>query len=203
MLAPRPRLFAPIPGTEPPRRGLFVDRWGTLLRVGGGEPGQDFRRVEFLPGALRALTAAARQGWYVYLIGNEEAVAMGRVSDADWNTFQAQLEQYLRQQAVEIRRFYACLDLPEGVPPHRKKSVFQLPETGVFYHAAQEDGIDLAQSWVVGDSTLELVAGARAGLRTAAVRTGQALADQAFTLELALDSAELGQALAEILASVR
>ncbi len=201
MIHSRPRRPAPIPGTEQPRRGLFVDRWGTLLQLLGGEPGQDFRATEFVRGGVEALHYAANSGWYVYLIGNEEAVAKGRVSDESWNDFQAALDQVLFERGVRIRRSYACLDLPDGVGPHAKKSIFQLPDTGIFFHACQEDGLDLRESWAVGDSTVELVAATRAGLRAAAVRTGLALSDREFDLEPELEGRDLADVVRSIVAS--
>ncbi len=200
MLQSRTRRPAPIPGTEQPKRGLFVDRWGTLLEPSTLDAS---RLVEptFQRGALEALAYACRAGWYVYLIGNEEAVARGEVSDATWKAFQDGLLAQLERSNVLLRRFYACLDLPEGVPAHRRKSIFQLPDTGVFFHACQEDGIDLKESWTIGDSTVELIAATRAGLKAAAVRTGLALNDRGYHLEPELSARDLNAAVRSIVLS--
>ena len=56
---------------------------------------------------------------------------------------------------------YAVADHPE-----RK------PNPGMLLRAAQEHGLDLARSWMVGDKALDLEAGRRAGCRVALVRTG-------------------------------
>ncbi len=68
--------FSPIPGSGPPVRGLFIDRWGTLLEQ-PDEPVDRFDKVEFTPGAVDALFHASQQSWNIYLIGNEDAVAFG------------------------------------------------------------------------------------------------------------------------------
>lgn len=181
----------PIPGTEPPARGLFVDRWGTLLASssGRGDP-----RLEFVPGAIDALFRATRAGWKLYLIGNEDAVAQGELSDAAWNAFESQLLAHLRAQGVVIQRSYACLDHPLGLGEHKKNSVFRLPDTGVFFHAAQNDGISLGESWVIGDSTVELVAGVRAGCRSLAVRSGLALGDRVLDIDPHVEAPDLARA---------
>lgn len=171
-----------LPGTEPPARGLFVDRWGTLLELPSSAP-RSFADARFVQGAVDALFLAQSEGWMVYLVGNEDHVAHGEVDDQAWLNFEGELLAALAGQGVRPRRIYACLDHPAGKDPHRKPSVFRLPDTGLFYHALQADGVHLGQSWVVGDSTLELAAGQRAGCRTAAVRTGLALRDRELAIE--------------------
>jgi D-glycero-D-manno-heptose 1,7-bisphosphate phosphatase len=198
---PSRRNLRPIPGTEPSPRALFIDRWGTLLRLpeDGGLP--PFDADLFLPGALEALFRAGQAGWRLYLIGNEDAVAYGRATDLDWTAFQTALAAHLRGHGVSIDRLYACLDHPQGKGQHRRDSVFCLPETGVFFHAAQNDGVVLRQSWVIGDSSLELTAGSRAGCRVLAVRTGLALRDGELDIEPELHAASLSSAIALFLKS--
>jgi histidinol phosphatase-like enzyme len=193
-----PNAFAPLPGTEPAARGIFIDRWGTLLvEPPDGEPKSP--EVVFHEGALDALFKAHRAGWYVYLVGNEDDVAFGRLSDEDWTDIQEAYTTELRNHGVVIRREYACLDHPEGVGDHRFDSVFLLPNSGLFHHAVHNDGIQLGKSWVVGDETLELVAGWRAGCRLAGVRTGRALGDAAFSVEAEFTADTLAEAVLGIL----
>ena len=194
--------YPPLPGAGPPARGIFIDRWGTLLEL----PEQGFvSRLEdarFTPGALDALFHASQQGWNLYFLGNEESVAHGRQSLESWKAFEQELLDHLRSHGIPIRRNYACTDDVQGVPPHDKDSVFFLPNTGALYHAAQVDGIILDQSWVVGDSSLELVAGWRASCRLAGVRTGLAVQDGLFPVDPEIVADDLASVLAEVTASL-
>ena len=187
--------FAPLPGTTPAARGLFIDLWGTLVeRPPNGEARslEEFRLTE---GAADAMYFAHRANWRLYIVGNVESVAFGRTSDEEW----AQMEQHLLQQLENagcvLTRNYLCLEHPNGRGKHRAQSVFQQPNTGAFYHAALTDEIDLEQSWMLADSTEDLVSGWRAGLRLAGVRTGLALGDRSFDLEPELISRDLASAL--------
>ena len=65
----------------------------------------------------------------------------------------------------------------------------------------QVDGIVLRESWVIGDSTLELVAGWRAGCHLAGVRTGEALQDGRLEVEPELMGDSIADAVAEITAA--
>lgn len=193
--------LAPLPGTEAPRRGIFLDRWGTLLELPARRPCAKFADARFTPRALQALFRARTAGWNLYLIGNEPDVATGKVTDAAWEAFEQAFERHLASQGAPLTRNYTCTDdLEHGQGRHKRDSVYQLPGTGAMYHAMQHDGIVLEHSWVVGDSTLELAAGWRAGCRSAGVRTGLALSDGALGVEPNLMAGDLAGALAEILA---
>ncbi len=193
---------SPLPGTQPKPRALFVDRWGTLLAPPPQRPCTRLADAAPYPGAVDALFRARQAGWNVYLLGNEDDVAQGRLADSDWRTFEEELLAHLGQQGVTVERNYACLDHPEGRGTHARPSVFCLPNTGSFYHAEQMDGVSLEHSWVIGDSTVELVAGARAGCNTAAVRTGEACADGAFHVEPDLEGEDLAHVVNQLLALV-
>ncbi len=187
--------FAPLPGTERSVRGLFIDRWGTLLEQPPTRGSLRFDPGKIVPGAVTALFRAQQAGWTIYLIGNEEAVAFGRRSDASWLRFEQELLEHLSGMGVDVARNYACLDHPEGKGEHRKPSVFLLPDTGLLYHAAQVDGVELRRSWVIGDSSLELAAGGRAGCGTIGVRTGLAHRDGDMRVEPDVETPDLPAAL--------
>ncbi len=168
----RLQALPPLPGTGIPPRGLFVSRFAAILeRPAAGIP----RRIEeaqFHPRVLELLFRASQAGWNVYVVGNESGVAQGRISDAAWERFDTGLLSHLKGQGIAVQRNYVCLDHPLGKAPHDKDSVFLFPNTGCLYHAAQEDGIELRESWLVSGDVLELAAAWRAGVRVAAIRGG-------------------------------
>ena len=194
---------APLPGTEPPPRALFVDRWGTLFSSSSGEDCSDFDQLVFSEGAENALFRATQASWRIYLLGNEDAVAFGRVSDAAWKRFENAYLEHLSSLGARVSRNYACLDNPEGKGAHAKDSVFLLPNTGALYHAAQHDGIRLDESWVIGDGSLELAAGWRAGCRLARVGDTPLSFDSDLTVDPDLECGSLAEAIQSILASHR
>ncbi|QDU85135.1 D-glycero-alpha-D-manno-heptose-1,7-bisphosphate 7-phosphatase [Planctomycetes bacterium Pla163] len=174
----------PIPGTTPTPRGLFLDVWGTLCELPPGGRASAPADVRFVPGVLDALFACHREGWRLYLVGNETDVALGHLDERTWKRVEETLMGGLEDAGIEITRSYICTTHPNGIGHLQSDSVYMLPGTGGFYHASHNDGIDIERSWVVGDSTLELVAGWRAGLMTCAVATGRAMSDGEFHVDV-------------------
>ena len=167
----------------PPPRGLFLDVLGTLVEPGPGGRFKSIGKSNFYEGVLDALFRATQAGWHLYLIGNIDSVSFGKQTQAQWDKFRDGLVTRLKSEGIPVRRDYTCTNHPEGVAGQNRDSVYFLPGTGAMHHAAQAEGISLSLSWVVGDSSTELVAGWRAGCCTAGVRTGDALEDGAFQVE--------------------
>jgi D-glycero-D-manno-heptose 1,7-bisphosphate phosphatase len=88
------------------------------------------------------------------------------------------------------RRFTAFrLHVPvPGVPSTRRK-----PESGMVLEAAAEHGIDLAQSWFVGDKAIDIECARRAGTRTVLVRTGYGAEQQSAADYTVADAVEVAR----------
>jgi histidinol phosphatase-like enzyme len=191
----------PIPGTGPQPRGLFVSRSSGLLDKAPRSGALRFDPARFSADALPALFSAGQAGWKIYLIGNEESVARGRTSLAAWERFESALMGHLKSHGVPVVRHYACLDHPQGTGNHKRDSVFLFPNTGALYHAAQEDGILLAESWLVSSDPLELAAGWRAGCRTASLDMTPKLRAGRIEVETSTRTQRLSVVVREIIAS--
>ena len=73
------------------------------------------------------------------------------------------------------------------------------PKTGMIDRAAERFNIDLSQSWIIGDSTLDLQTGANAGMGKILVLTGQAGTDGKYEAEPDHTAADLLEAVSFIL----
>ena len=191
--------FAPLPGMEAPQRGIFIDRWGTLLDLAGHDAGA-FDPELFSPGCVDALFRASQSRWNLYLIGNDDSVALGRRTREEWEAFDEGMHTSLASFGVRFLRDYTCqIDPADDGVVGATDSVYRLPNTGAFYHAAHNDDILLDKSWVVGDSTIELVAGWRAGVKTLGLGSGQALGDGEFHVDPDLEASDLADAIQGLL----
>ena len=88
---------------------------------------------------------------------------------------------------------------PAYDPVPGNSSVFRFPNTGAFYHAVQEDGIELSASWLVSDDVHEIAAASRAGARTISVGQCRRLNDDVLDIEADDQAATLCEAIEAIL----
>jgi len=145
-----------------PRRAVFFDRDGTLMEDTHycGDPAL----VKVFPGVPEALHRLKEAGFGVFIITNQSGIGRGLISEAQYRAVQAEV---LRQAGRDwIDATYYCPDVP-GVPSNCRK-----PEPGMVLAAAAEHRIDLAASYFVGDKSLDIECGRRAGTHTVLVLTG-------------------------------
>jgi len=79
----------------------------------------------------------------------------------------------LAAQKAKLDAIYYCPHHPEGkLEAYRVNCQCRKPATGMVLEAAKRFGIDLASSYVVGDSYRDMQLGFNAGARTILVMTG-------------------------------
>jgi D-glycero-D-manno-heptose 1,7-bisphosphate phosphatase len=154
---------APPRAAPPGRAAVFVDKDGTLV---DGPPGHvDPALLKLRPGAAEALAALSRRGFALLVATNESGLARGCYTRSQFARLQAALEKLLREAAgVELLDFLVCPHAPgaDGGP----SCLCRKPAPGLLLRAARRHGIDLAQSWMLGDTLEDVEAGHRAGCRT-------------------------------------
>ncbi len=146
---------------------VFLDRDGTLIEDTGyiGDP----ENVRLLPGAAEAVRRLGQGGRRVVLVSNQSGVARGMFSEDDLKAVHARVESLLAAEGARIDGAFYCpyLDGPEAkLAPYRRDSELRKPKPGMLLQAAKELSIDLAGSWMIGDSAADIEAGTRAGCRT-------------------------------------
>jgi histidinol-phosphate phosphatase family protein len=152
------------PTTRKRTPAVFVDRDGTLNREV-----EYLRRVadlRILPGAaagLRRLTAA---GFAVVVVTNQSGVARGLLDPETLTAIHATLQRRLAARGGHLAGIYVCPHHPDARCRCRK------PALGLVRRAARELDLDLARSYCVGDSPVDLDLAAATGARGILVLTG-------------------------------
>jgi D-glycero-D-manno-heptose 1,7-bisphosphate phosphatase len=150
---------------KPP--AVFLDRDGTIIenRAYIADPEQ----VRLLPGAGEAIRRLSRAGYLVVVTSNQSGVARGLLDEEGLTRVHARMEELLAADGAKLDGAYYCpyLDGPEAVvEAYRADSPMRKPHPGMILQAAEELGIDLARSWMIGDSPADVEAGDRAGCHT-------------------------------------
>jgi len=180
----------------PLRPAVFIDRDGTLNEeIGYLCRPED---VVLVPGAREAVARLNAAGLPVIVVSNQAGIGRGRYGWDDYRAVMARIQELLAEGGARLDGAYAAPHHPEGMGEYRHPDhPDRKPNPGMLLRAAQEHGLDLARSWMVGDKRLDLEAGRNAGCRVALVRTGYgrevdgALAD--------LVAGDLGEAVDRIL----
>jgi len=162
--------------SAPGPRALLLDRDGTLTVEGEWltHPGQ----LQLVPGAAAALARLAAAGWKLVMVTNQSAIARGLITPAQLDTIHAELQAQLAREGAQLDAIYSCPHHPtEGIGEYRVECECRKPKPGLVLRAAQELGLDLARSWMVGDAARDLEAGWAAGVRGILVATGKGAAE--------------------------
>jgi len=146
-------------------KAIFLDRDDTLIE----DPGyiNSPEQVKLLDGVAEALIELKALGYKLVVVTNQSSVARGIVSEKVLGEIHNRLEQLLEEKKAFLDRIYYCPYHPDGaVKKYRKESDFRKPNPGMLLKAAEEMGLDLGQSWCVGNSISDMEAGLRAGCKT-------------------------------------
>jgi D-glycero-D-manno-heptose 1,7-bisphosphate phosphatase len=141
------------------KRAVFLDRDGVLNRVvlrdGKPYPPANLAALEILPGVSQALQLLHEAGWLLIVVTNQPDVARGKILLADVEMINNYLLDHL-----PIDEFRTCYhDTDDGCNCRK-------PLPGSLLAAANEHGIDLSSSFMVGDRWRDVEAGERAGSKT-------------------------------------
>ncbi len=173
------------------QKAVFLDRDGTLNRYVGFL--RNIEQFELLPGAAEAVRAINNSGYLAIVVTNQPVIARGEVSIPELEQIHNKMETLLGEGGAFLDAVYYCPHHPDkGFPGERAEFKIQCscrkPKPGMLLKAAEDFNIDLSQSWMVGDSESDILAGKAAGCRTALIGTAEYTQDK--TVESLLDFAD-------------
>jgi D-glycero-D-manno-heptose 1,7-bisphosphate phosphatase len=174
------------------RPAVFVDRDGVITEpvphpeTARPEAPFDAAEVALVPGAAAALARLRDAGRAVVVVSNQPAAAKGTTTMGRLQGVHQRAAALLAEQGVVPDRWCYCYHHPSSSDPELGGDCpCRKPAPGMLFEAAEELGLDLPASWMIGDSDEDVEAGRRAGCRTALVehpgsahrRSGEARAD--------------------------
>ncbi len=146
-------------------RAVFLDRDGTIV----AEKNYLHRPedVVIFPGAGVALKRLQDAGFKLFIVSNQSGVGRGYFTLADVDAVNRHLCVELARDGVRFEKIYIAPEAPDAPSRGRK------PSPQFLLDARDEFGLDLAQSYMVGDKLIDLECGWNAGVKLSLlVRTG-------------------------------
>jgi len=146
-------------------KAVFLDRDGvinrTVFRRGAQRAPHDLSEWAWIEGVHDTLQALHQRGYLLIVCTNQPDVVRGWQKREQVDAFHALIEREL-----PVARIYACYhDDVAGC-------VCRKPRPGMLLQAGQDFGVDLGESWMVGDRPSDIEAGRAAGCRTVYMRHG-------------------------------
>jgi len=152
-------------------RAIFLDRDNTIIEDHEGYLG-DPAKVKLLPGAATAIASMRRLGYRIIVASNQSGVARGLFTEADVEAVNDEMGKQLREQGgAQIDASYYCPYHPDAkLAEYKVDHDWRKPKPGMLTQAAEDFGLDLGQSWMIGDMPRDIACGAAAGCRTILIR---------------------------------
>lgn len=150
------------------QRAVFLDRDGTINVK--KEFLVNYEEIELIEGAAEAIRAINNSGYLAMIVTNQPQIARGECPFEQLQMIHNKLESELGNHGAFVDGIYFC--------PHHTDRGFdgerveykincdcRKPKPGLLKKAAEDFNIDLSQSFMIGDSNIDIQAGISAGCK--------------------------------------
>lgn len=152
------------------QKAVFLDRDGTINKTSGFLT--DINDFELIEGAAEAIKQINKSGYLAVVVTNQPVIARGDCSFEQLQEIHNKMETLLGKEGAFIDGLFLC--------PHHTDKGFEgerieykldcecrKPKAGLFVQAQKALNIDLSQSYMVGDSAIDIKAAENAGCKKA------------------------------------
>lgn len=166
-----------ILSSENPKKAVFLDRDGTLNILNGYI--NSIEQITLIDGVSKAINKLNSSGFLSLCITNQPVIARGEASFSDIYAVNNKLESLLGEGGAYLDGLYFCPHHPDSgysgeVVSLKINCNCRKPNTGLIDSAVNLYDINKENSWFIGDSTSDILAGKNAGLKTILLQTGSA-----------------------------
>lgn len=152
------------------QKAIFLDRDGTINKYVGFL--RDIDEFELIDGVSEAISLINQSAFLSIVVTNQPVIARGEVTEDALSEIHNKMETLLGQDGAYIDDLYFCPHHPhkgyEGeIESLKIDCECRKPKPGMLLQAAEDHHIDLQNSWMIGDSENDILAGKAAGCKTA------------------------------------
>lgn len=154
-------------------RAVFLDRDGVINayaynpEFGTIDSPANPEEFALLPGAAEAIAKLNEAGLLAIVVSNQPGIAKGRFTPKLLDAMTEKMKLLVARAGGKLDAVCYCPHHPEGtIDGYRRTCQCRKPNPGLLHQAAREWGIDLRQSYTIGDGVVDVLAGRKAGTRT-------------------------------------
>lgn len=142
---------------------LFLDRDGVINHDHGYV--HRIADFEFIEGIFALGRAASAAGFKLIVVTNQAGIGRGYYTPVQFLELSDWMRKQFSSEGAEITDVYFCPHHPEhGIGIYRRECSCRKPNPGMLLRAAEEHGLDLGRSILVGDTASDIEAATRAGV---------------------------------------
>lgn len=147
------------------QRYVFLDRDG-VINVERGTYTTNREEWQWEPACMPGIKKLRDAGFEIIIITNQACITKGLQTEEGLAKLHGWMAAEIENAGGSIRAIYHCPHITEDNCDCRK------PKPGMILQAAQDFGIDLTETFMIGDSLRDMEAGRRAGTRTIRITNG-------------------------------
>lgn len=156
---------------------VFVDRDGVINK--SVDQLSRAEQFELLPGVTKGISALNHSLYRSVLVTNQPVIARGECTFEELERTHRKMETLLGQEGAYFDRIYFCPHHPDKgfadeVPELKVRCACRKPEPGMLEQGLKDLNGDPQSSWMIGDSSADLLAARNAGVHSILVETGNA-----------------------------
>ncbi len=153
------------------KKAVFIDKDGTLIKDVPYNVNPEL--IELYDDTGRSLKALKEHGYLLIVVSNQSGLARGFFDTDALKRVEQKIQQDLATEGVQLDALYFCPHHPDGVVDnYRGECECRKPKPGMLLAASENFGIDLNQSWMIGDILHDVEAGNAAGCKTILIDNG-------------------------------
>jgi histidinol-phosphate phosphatase family protein len=165
------------------QQAVFLDRDGTMIREVNHL--SHHAQLELLPGVEEAIRRLNNSSYRSIVITNQPVMAHGDCSTSDLRLIHNKMETLLGLKGAYVDSIHYCPHHPDGGFPGEIAELkitcdCRKPNTGMIDEAVAELNISRGRSWLIGDTTTDMLTARNAGLKSILVETGYAGLDEKY-----------------------
>ena len=138
-------------------KAFFLDRDGVINDDSEAyvRREEDVKLYEYVAEAMKLIKSA---GYEIFIVSNQSGVHDGRITWDELDTVNRTINERLTAKGAPVpKKYYYCPHAMNGDCACRK------PKAGLLMQAVEEFGVDIAQSFIIGDRISDMTAGYTAG----------------------------------------
>ena len=157
------------------QKAIFLDRDGTINRYVGFLSKVSQMKLE--PQAAEAIRLINESEYLAIVITNQPVIARGEVTFSGLDQIHNRMYTLLGKERAYVDGLYFCPHHPDRgfkgeVPELKFDCDCRKPKTGLIKKAVADFNIDLSDSWLVGDTKIDVQTGMNAGTHTILLNSG-------------------------------